>query len=361
MKKKFFALMLGGVMAAGSLFAQTSAVAQAAGWDDLKSEHWQNWISEYDCEGLSDAHIKSSSVDVVNGFLTVKVDVESESHSPAMWGGAVYVSEEKWEPDPSVGDGESYYDFLTLGSTATESKFFLEGPECVLEGNKGNIKFTFDELTPGKTYYVYCQVADPHDESEAMYMCHWAVELGSGTPTAAADSSADNENSADNGASTDNETSSGNASSGSASQAEEISYEDTIVDEIAESSAGATVKTEEGISALSNSVMKELLKKGDVSLRMEFTYDKKDYVIIIPAGAALDNDIPWYGPLYLAQHFGNSAGTAAAKNGTVYEVKLGDSMSKIAKANNMTLEQLLAKNPQVKDPNKIMAGQKINR
>ncbi len=27
------------------------------------------------------------------------------------------------------------------------------------------------------------------------------------------------------------------------------------------------------------------------------------------AGEALDNDIPWYGPLYLAQYFGNSAGT----------------------------------------------------
>ncbi|MCM1536708.1 MAG: LysM domain-containing protein [Clostridium sp.] len=352
MKKKVLALLLGGVMTAGSLFVQAPVKAQAADWDDLKSEKWQKWISEYDCEGLSDAHIKSSSVDVVNGFLTVKVEVESESHSPAMWGGAVYVSEEKWEPDPSVGDGESYYDFLTLGSTATESEFF---PDSMQEGNKGHINFTFDELTPGKTYYVYCQVADPHDVSEAMYMCHWAVELGSGTPTAVADSSTDNENSADNG------TSSGNVSSGSASQAEEISYEDTIVDEIAESSAGATVKMEKGISALSNSVMKELLKKGDVSLRMEFTYDKKDYVIIIPAGAALDNDIPWYGPLYLAQHFGNSAGTAAAKNGAVYEVKLGDSMSKIAKANNMTLEQLLAKNPQVKDPNKIMAGQKINR
>lgn len=30
-------------------------------------------------------------------------------------------------------------------------------------------------------------------------------------------------------------------------------------------------------------------------------------------------------------------------------------------ANSMTLKQLLAKNPQIKDPDKIMAGQKINR
>ena len=125
--------------------------------------------------------------------------------------------------------------------------------------------------------------------------------------------------------------------------------------------SGSTIVMEKGISALSNSVMQELLKKGDVSLRMEFTYEDKEYVIIIPAGAALDNDIPWYGPLYLAQHFGNSAGTAGSGAGGTYEVKSGDCLSRIATANNMTLQQLLAKNPQIKDPNKIVVGQKINR
>lgn len=43
-----------------------------------------------------------------------------------------------------------------------------------------------------------------------------------------------------------------------------------------------------------------------------------------------------------------------------YTVKLGDTMSKIATAHNMTLAQLIKKNPQIKDPNKIYPGQVIN-
>ena len=41
-------------------------------------------------------------------------------------------------------------------------------------------------------------------------------------------------------------------------------------------------------------------------------------------------------------------------------VKSGDTLSKIAAANNMTLKDLLAKNPHIKDANKIAAGKKIN-
>ena len=140
--------------------------------------------------------------------------------------------------------------------------------------------------------------------------------------------------------------------------------ESAIIGQIKTAEAGSTVVLDEGITTLSNAVMKELLKKGDVSLKLEFTYNEEEYVIAIPAGAALDNDIPWYGPLYLAQQYGNSAGTgtlAAVETGGVYEVKRGDTLSKIAVANNMTLKQLLAKNPQIKDANKIFVGQKINR
>lgn len=143
-----------------------------------------------------------------------------------------------------------------------------------------------------------------------------------------------------------------------------ISYEEELTDRITEAQPGATIVMDKGVTALSNSVMKELLEKKDVSLRMEFTYQDKEYVIVIPAGAAIDSDIPWYGPLYLAQQYGNRAGTntsAASGTGTAYEVQSGDSLSRIAAANNMTLKQLLAKNPQIKDPDKIAVGQKINR
>ena len=43
-----------------------------------------------------------------------------------------------------------------------------------------------------------------------------------------------------------------------------------------------------------------------------------------------------------------------------YEVKSGDNLSKIAMANNTTVEELMKKNPQIKDKNKIFSGQTIN-
>jgi len=43
-----------------------------------------------------------------------------------------------------------------------------------------------------------------------------------------------------------------------------------------------------------------------------------------------------------------------------YVVKPGDTLSKIAKANGVTVAQLLQANPQIKDPNKIRVGQSIN-
>ncbi|MBD5530047.1 MAG: LysM peptidoglycan-binding domain-containing protein [Lachnospiraceae bacterium] len=178
---------------------------------------------------------------------------------------------------------------------------------------------------------------------DAVYT-HWAAYLGSNSSGSQGGGSAN--------------TPSGSAPSNTAKTAESA-----IIGQIKTAETGSTV-TMEGTTTLSNSVMKELLKKGDVSLKLEFTYNEEDYVIVIPAGAALDNDIPWYGPLYLAQQYGNSAGTAApaaAEAGGVYEVKRGDTLSKIAAANNMTLKQLLAKNPQIKDANKISVGQKINR
>lgn len=58
-------------------------------------------------------------------------------------------------------------------------------------------------------------------------------------------------------------------------------------------------------------------------------------------------------------------GTMTAKNKTTpkttntYIVKKNDTLGAIAKANKMSLDELLAKNPQIKDKNKISIGQKI--
>ncbi len=131
--------------------------------------------------------------------------------------------------------------------------------------------------------------------------------------------------------------------------------------EIAGTKPGETVRWS-GVTTLSNSVMKELLAKKNVTLVMEYTYEGKDYVVTIPAGAAVDNDIPWYGPLYLAGKYGNGAvpASASAAGGSAYAVKAGDTMSKIAQDNNMSLAQLAAKNPQIQNIDLIRVGQTIN-
>jgi LysM repeat protein len=43
----------------------------------------------------------------------------------------------------------------------------------------------------------------------------------------------------------------------------------------------------------------------------------------------------------------------------VYVIKKGDTLSKIATANGLTLAELMAANPAIKDPNKISEGQQI--
>jgi len=133
--------------------------------------------------------------------------------------------------------------------------------------------------------------------------------------------------------------------------------------EVAESGSTVTFTKEMGITALPASVMHDLAARGDVTLVMEYVYDGVNYTITIPAGKAVESDISWYGPLWLAAHYGNGATGATgagAANGDVYTVKASDTMSKIARANGMTLAQLAAKNPQIKDVNVIVVGQKIN-
>jgi len=46
--------------------------------------------------------------------------------------------------------------------------------------------------------------------------------------------------------------------------------------------------------------------------------------------------------------------------GSQYQIKSGDNLSQIAQANGMSVDQLLAANPQITDPNMIFAGQGLN-
>lgn len=331
MKKRVLALLFGGVIAVGSLVLQKPVEVQAVKFDS--------------CDNSS-SHIKSSGVELVDGKLKVTIDIDFETEKGKF---GLYVFEKKL-----VKEGEFIY--LDMEDASRVAK---------LEDLRDSGTYTLDGFAEGKTYYVYCRAEDNHEcngwgegGNENDIFWHDAAFLGSVSAGSSSGSSCTT-------------SSSGNGESAW------TSYEGTVKNQIVTAQSGSTVVLEKGISAVSNSMMKELLAKGDVSLKLEFTYKDQEYVIIIPAGAALDNDVPWYGPLYLAEKFGNRAGTentavldttasatqeTSAENpvSTVYEVHSGDTLSKIAAANHMTLSDLLAKNPQIKDPGRIRVGQQIN-
>ena len=109
-------------------------------------------------------------------------------------------------------------------------------------------------------------------------------------------------------ASENNTVASGNntVSTESAGNSAFDNYCDNVGTEIAQSKDGETVKItrDKNINALPNSIMKDLYKKKTVALELEYTFEGKEYTVTIPAGAAEDNDIPWYGPLYLQMRYG---------------------------------------------------------
>lgn len=342
MKKKVLAMLLGGVMAVGGLSMSASMTAQAAP------------VTEDVCNWHTEAHIESSEVSVVDGKLAVTITLKEFGGFAAGYTGSdepgfSLVALEKYFPNPDWYD-DINGEMIPLGWP----------DEMCMWAKRESGTYIFEELPAGKTYYVYCVVYDHEPEGEGSFNDHDVICLGSGTPTAGPADTPSTDTPADKPADTPTAGTPSVSTSVSPAQAAETA----VINQIQSAEAGSTVTLDKGTTTLSNAVMKELLKKGDVSLKLEYTYNDQDYVVVIPAGAALDNDIPWYGPLYLAQQYGNSAGTGAAATapgaGTSYEVKSGDRLGKIAAVNNMTLKQLLEKNPQIKDANKIKVGQKIN-
>lgn len=271
MKKRVLALLLGGVIAVGSLALQGSITAQADEDAYLGTSGWEEWRAEMNCTGCSDAHISSSQITAGSGQLKVAVGISyAPENTPGLiegsCGGAVYVCETPWTPESGVGDGSSYYNQEKLYDSVKVMKFFNEGIEA-----NGITEITFDGLNDGQTYYLYCQVFDVHGVPEAAYGEHYAVCLGTGTPTAGGENF-------------------------TVPAAEDTSAADTS---IADTSIADTSATE--ISATE---------------------------------------------------------TSAAS--TVYVVRPGDTMSRIARMNHMTLAELAAKNPQIRNLNKIWGGQQIN-
>jgi len=116
------------------------------------------------------------------------------------------------------------------------------------------------------------------------------------------------------------------------------------------------------VTSLSLSVMKELQKNPNVNLDMTYTYKGIAFHVVIPAGTAVfDESIPWYGPLWLYAHYGQGTLTKVAGNSSnVCLVQSGDTLRKIAAKYGMTLDELIKKNPQIKNIDKISVGDKIN-
>jgi len=274
MKKRMLMLFLaGGIIAVGGLFMKAPVTVRAE--ETVKED------SRYGCVGCTDtkAHFQGGAWALTPGDGQATI---------------------KFELCDIYNDGEGNYD--QLGFYYSEKKGEdADNMKSYGLYNDGDTSCEITGLTNGKTYYIYAQVFVNNGALGDVRKPHDVIYIGECTPAAAA-----------SGASS---SGSGSASSSSGSARKETtshykSYENKVANKIESAAAGSTIVMEKGTTTISNSVMKELLKKGDVSMKLEFTYKDVEYVIIIPAGAALDNDIPWYGPLYLAQQFGNSAGAA---------------------------------------------------
>lgn len=94
-----------------------------------------------------------------------------------------------------------------------------------------------------------------------------------------------------------------------------------------------------------------------LSLEFTFTYKDEEHTIIIPAGSFekyYDETIPWYGPAWLLQYYGNP------QNNTIeYIIVKDDTLNDIAKKYNCTVNEILALNTFITNPNRIYANTKL--
>ena len=100
----------------------------------------------------------------------------------------------------------------------------------------------------------------------------------------------------------------------------------------------------------------KMMRDADFTLEFRYSYEGVDYVVKINKYNAPKEDLDWYGPCYLAG-LNSKVGTLS---GNVYTVAEGESLSSIAARFNTTVEDIMAKNPEITDADYIYVGQKIN-
>lgn len=144
---------------------------------------------------------------------------------------------------------------------------------------------------------------------------------------------------------------------------------DDLIKELNLASADAgktgTVKTVylKDVTALSLSAMKALKDAPNVILDMTYTYKGVGFHVVIPGGSLIytDESIPWYGPVWLYTYYGQGALTnASGSTSNVYVVQSGDTLRKIAAKLSVSLDDLIKKNPQIRNVDKISIGDKVN-
>ena len=123
-----------------------------------------------------------------------------------------------------------------------------------------------------------------------------------------------------------------------------------------------TVTWDKG-TALPYDIMKTLQDNPGVTLIFSYTYQGIDYKVTISGkDAKAYTEIPWYGPLYLYNHYGTLSETAPADTadtaiGTrTYTVIPGDTLSEIATKLNTTVDSLVSLND-IKNRDFILVGQ----
>ena len=123
-----------------------------------------------------------------------------------------------------------------------------------------------------------------------------------------------------------------------------------------------TVTWDQG-TALPYDIMKTLQDNPGVTLIFSYTYQGIDYKVTISGkDAKAYTEIPWYGPLYLYEHYGLSSETAPANTTDTttgertYTVLPGDTLIGLAGKLNTTVESLVSLND-IKNRDFILVGQ----
>ena len=114
-----------------------------------------------------------------------------------------------------------------------------------------------------------------------------------------------------------------------------------------------------GDFALSYDIMEYLKEHTDITLVYHVTYEGVEYTVTIPAGRAIaDENIGWYGPLWLLANYGGDNVPEIIAGSGKYTVVAGDTLSAIAEKFGTTVDYLAKKNG-IKNPDYIIVGQVI--